>query len=491
MLRSTFLVWVFGVAGLGGVQGATLLEQRIEELRRTSRAVEAGTLGIEIVQLATGKVLYSLNGDHLLTPASNTKLFSTALALVRLGPHYRLTTRIYGGRAPAADGRLSGDLTIVGGGDPSMSYIRIPYDRDAKPADPLEGIEAFADQLAARGLRHVAGDIVGDDGAYRAEHFPPGWGVDDPLWEDGAPVSALCLGDNSIRVDIYPGAAEGDPATIRFTPAVEYFLSGNRVRTTSTGSHHLELRRFNGRELEFSGKVSSAAGRLTEWVAVDDPALYTATALYDSLVRRGISIAGHPVARHRYHRGPVRSRADGVVLAQRESPELAQLLRVTDKVSQNLWAELMLREVGRVRGADGSRKEGLRQMTAFLNEVGIEAKDYVLDDGSGLSRLTLLKPAAIVRLLRFMKRSDVSDTWLSLMPVGGEDGTLEKRFKKDPAAKSIRAKTGSLSHVNALSGYADSATYGEVAFSIIVNHTNAPSSEIREFIDKIGVILLE
>ena len=475
------------LASLTSASAASLLEQKIDQLIRNTPAVEAGTLGIEVVQLGTGKLLYERNANKLLTPASNTKLFSTALALTRLGPDYRIPTRIFSDRPPDGTGRIDGDLIIEGLGDPSMSFETIPYQKDAPPANPLAAIETFADQLVARGIRSISGNVVGDDSAFPADWFPPGWGVDDPVWDYGAPVSALCLGSNSMKLDLSPGARAGDAAMIAIKPPLEYFVVDNRVRTGAGGDRRLDVRRPGGRELKISGNIS---GPVTLWLAVDDPALYAATALYDALTRRGIAVAGHPAARHRSEgNGPVA--LTGPMLAERMSPPLVELLRVTDKVSQNLWAELMLRQVARVRTGDGSRKAGLDELKAFLKEIGVADTDYVFEDGSGLSRMTLVKPDAVVRLLRFMRNSPRSAEWASLLPVGGEDGTLSGRFHKDPAARNIHAKTGSLSHVNALSGYADSGTYGEIVFSIIVNHTSAPASDIRDFIDRIGMILLD
>jgi D-alanyl-D-alanine carboxypeptidase/D-alanyl-D-alanine-endopeptidase (penicillin-binding protein 4) len=164
---------------------------------------------------------------------------------------------------------------------------------------------------------------------------------------------------------------------------------------------------------------------------------------------------------------------------------------VVDKVSQNLWAELLLREVARVRTGIGSREAGLEEMKAFLKEAGLSDSEYQFEDASGLSRLGLVTPEAVTRLLRYMHASRYRDEWLGAFPIGGADGTLAKRFGNEPEAKAILAKTGSLSHVNALSGYAESATYGEIAFSILVNNTKAPASEVRGFIDTIGMILLD
>lgn len=480
--------------------GASLLEQRIDEIIRSSKALAPGAIGVHAIQLRSGKLLYERNPAKLFTPASNTKLFSTALALTRLGPAHRLTTRLYAdapagqtpaGQTPAGqNGVVPGDLRLYGGGDPSMSDRAIPYQKDSPAADPLAAIEEFAQAAVTAGVREIAGDVVGDDTAYLWEPYPPGWSSDDAVWEYGAPVSALTLNHGVTRVTVRGGKTEGDAASISVWPAVEYFTFANHVRTVASGEQRVIVDRTPGsREVLITGTILAGKAVAHE-LAVDDPALFTATALYEALLRRGIVVHGRPVARHR-DPGEMPRAAAGVVLFERQSPPLLELLRVIDKVSQNLWAELMLREVGRARASDGSRKAGLDELKAFLAEIGVTKESYVFEDASGLSRLTLVSPDALTRLLRFMYLSPQSENWRALLPVAGVDGTLGKRFNGAAAAKGIAAKTGSLSHVNSLAGYADSATYGEVAFSIIVNHTNGPASEVRAAIDKIGLALLE
>jgi D-alanyl-D-alanine carboxypeptidase/D-alanyl-D-alanine-endopeptidase (penicillin-binding protein 4) len=179
-----------------------------------------------------------------------------------------------------------------------------------------------------------------------------------------------------------------------------------------------------------------------------------------------------------------------VQLAARQSPPLIDILQVTDKISSNLWAEIVLREVARIKTGVGSREAGLKEVAAFLAEIGIPPKAYSLYDASGLSRLGLVKPAAVTRLLEYMHQSRYSKEWKSLLPIGGFDGTLINRFPGESDAGRLHAKTGALTHVAALSGYVVSASFGDLAFSIMVNNYNAPASEIRQAIDKIGLALL-
>jgi len=183
--------------------------------------------------------------------------------------------------------------------------------------------------------------------------------------------------------------------------------------------------------------------------------------------------------------------SEPIELASHESAPLLDDLGITAKVSQNLHAELALRAVARARAGIGSRPAGVDELKSFLQEIGIAAPPYRLSDGSGLDRSDLITPAAITRLLRHMYASRYREPWIALLPIGGEDGTLSTRFVEGPAAGRIHAKTGSLTHVAALSGYAQRLNGSWVAFAILVNNYNGPASEIRSIIDRICTLILE
>jgi len=444
--------------------------------------------GIQVLDLDRREILAEVNPQHFFLPASNTKLFTTALALVRLGPDYRFRTRVVAMEQPDAEGRLRGDLYLIGGGDPTLSNRAYPYVKGPKSGNPLQGIEELADQVWQAGVRRVEGDVIGDDTAYVWEPYPDGWALDDAVWEYGAPVSALSVNDNTIQIQLRAGR-EGEPVSVRLSPPLDYYLVDSRVRV-EPGSARLLIERLPGsRQLRLWGSLPPREQRMIS-VAVVDPALYAAQALLDALRRRGVVVTGRAVARHRYANDSAGPPAEGIELARRESPPLVEILRVIDKVSQNLHAEIVLREVGRVARGEGSREAGLAEMAAFLDEIGIARTEYRFLDGSGLSRLNLVTPAAIVRLLEFMYRSPHREAWISLLPIGGEDGTLAARFGGAPAARRIRAKTGTLSLSNALSGYAESPR-GPLAFAILANNALAPAAEVRAAIDKITLLLAE
>jgi serine-type D-Ala-D-Ala carboxypeptidase/endopeptidase (penicillin-binding protein 4) len=465
------------------LQGAAL-QDRIQRIISTSPALAGGFVGVEVVSLDSRQVLARINASHFFVPASNTKLFTTALALSRLGADYRFTTRVLAAAAPAS-GLLRGDLILAGGGDPTMSSQAIPFRQDAAPADPMVAIRDLARQVCEGGVRVIEGGVVGDDTAYAWEPYPPDWAADDAIWDYGSPVGALTFNDNSIVLEIAPGAREGDAVLVSPRPAFDYYVYDNRLRTSITGKTDITIERAPGsREVLLRGTVR--AGREErESIAVDDPALFAATALHYALMERGVVVHGRPASRHRWAGDPAAA-LPPIAIAQRTSPPLIEILRVTDKISSNLWAELVLREAGRVRAGEGSREAGLSDLAAFLKQVGIGSEDYTLTDGSGLSRLNLVTPAAVVQLLVSM-----NGPFRSLLPIGGVDGTLATRFGGVRAAHELQAKTGSLTHVNALSGYARSRRYGDVAFAIFVNNTPAANSEVRSVIDKIGLALIQ
>ena len=461
------------------------LPSKIKKTLAGATQIRRGFLGIEIVDLVTGDTVFEINSDRLFVPASNAKLFTTALGLARLGPEHRFHTSVVSGGEPDTDGRIAGALTLVGGGDPNLSGRELPYRASSPPGDGLQAIEDLAAQVAARGVRRVDGDIVGDDSVYSFEPYPDGWGLDDAVWEYGAPVSALTINDNAFTLKILPG----DPARISIDPPLEFYQIDNQVRPGAPRRIHIE-RDPGSRQLRIWGTLPLKDPGYSEILAIHDPALYAAAALRDALSRRGVVVRGEAVARHAGGGGTAGPPA-GIELARRDSAALIEDLRVTAKVSQNLHAELILRAVALARRGTGTLDAGLEEMRGFLKETGVVRGEFQSSDASGLSRLNLVTPAAIVKLLRFMYRSPQRENWLGLLPVGGEDGTLRLRLRNTPAAGRIRAKTGSLTHVTALSGYAERADGRMLAFSFLANNQDAPAAEVRSILDKICVLMTE
>jgi serine-type D-Ala-D-Ala carboxypeptidase/endopeptidase (penicillin-binding protein 4) len=515
MKRALFL-WLFAVGAAAQLSEtaamplsvkALPLSERIERLFAQSPVTRTAFWGIQVTDLSTGKTLYQLNANRFFVPASNTKLFSTSLALIRLGPDFTFQTRVLAGAAPDADGRIAGDVRLVGGGDPNLSARAIPYRMGSgsgpSMGDPLAAIAALADQVAARGVHRIDGDIVGDDSWYVWEPFGNGWSIDDPTYDYGAPVSALTVNDNAFTLSVRPGAQDGDPAALEINPAVEYYSIDNRIRTVAAGGDpHTERihysRAAGSMTLKLWGAIPAGGHGEDLTLGIDDPALYAAVAFRQALEERGITVAGGASASHLYPNevGNLKERQGtppdpDFELAARTSAPLLEDLRITAKVSQNLHAELDLRAVGRARRNVGSVEAGLDELKAFLTEAGVDSSGYNINDGSGLARLNLVSPATVVKLLGYMYASPARDNFLSILPVGGQDGTLNARFNDPSIAGRIHAKTGSLTHVSALSGYAQRRRGDWIAFSILVNNYNGTTAEVRVVMDRICELMLE
>jgi serine-type D-Ala-D-Ala carboxypeptidase/endopeptidase (penicillin-binding protein 4) len=471
------------------------LAPRLDQILNNAGPLSHAFVGAQVVRLSDGQVLYARSSERLFLPASNMKLFTSALALTRLGVDYRLTTQI-AAQVPidATTGTLAGDLELIGGGDPSLSGREYPYRNHAAPGAiySFSAIEELADQLIARGLKRIDGNVVGDDSRYVWEPQPGGWSSDSATREYGAPVSALVLHDNTFALTLRPAERTGDLARITLAPPFENFAIDNRVLTTDRGERKIEFyRSASGRELHVWGRVPRADAGFREELAIGDPALYAAQVLRDALLRRGVAIRGEAVATHRFpDESTVTAPEPHIVLAEHRSPPWIDLLQVVDKVSQNLHAEILLREVAVASGHVGSVEAGLEAMDDFLAGIGISKTEHEFTDGSGLSRATLVTPAAIAKLLASMNQSKYREQWSSLLPIGGEDGTLGSRFAGHPEARNIHAKTGTLDHVRALSGYADTPGNGRVAFSFVVNNFEGPGAGVTSVLDQLALALL-
>jgi D-alanyl-D-alanine carboxypeptidase/D-alanyl-D-alanine-endopeptidase (penicillin-binding protein 4) len=481
---------------------AASLPEKIDRAIESSPAARVAFWGIQVVDLASGRTLYQRNPASFFVPASNTKLFTAAMALTRLGPDHTFVTRVLADAPPDSAGRIAGDLCLAGGGDPNLSARTIPYRKGPAAGNPLAAIEDLADQVAARGVKRVAGSIVGDDTWYVWQPYATGWGIEDPKSDDGPPVSALTINDNTITLSVHPAEHAGEIAWLTLNPALEYYNIDNRVRTGPTGSaRHVSFDRLpDSLEAQLWGAIPLGDHGQDLLLGMQDPARYAAMAFRRALEDRGIVVEGDAVARHRFpnelpglqNAPPDPGGPNGFELARRVSAPFIEDLRITAKVSQNLHAELALRAVGKARRNVGSFEAGLDELQGFLAEAGIDAGSYSFHDGSGLARLNVVTPAAVVKLLRFMYASVSRGSWISLLPVAGQDGTLANRFGNGaPAAGKVRAKTGSLSHVSALSGYVERPGGHWLGFSILVNNYNARSADVHGVMDQICNFMVE
>jgi len=419
----------------------------------------------------------------------------TTTALARLPADLRVHTTLESAGKIDKYGRLNGDLIFVGRGDPNLSNRPLPFDPKAsRPEPPLMAVETLANQLAARGIRVIDGDVVGDDSFYVNEPYGDHWGWDDLTWSWGAPVSALTLNDNVFSVTIFPGEVVGDRPFIAMEPFYLSLRIQNDLYTTASGrERHIHIERLPGRSvLHFWGAVPLDAKPEQELLAVEEPARLAAEALRDALLTRGIRVYGDVRVHHRevWELGPkigasFLERPNRTVLAEIVSHPFREDLKVIAKVSQNLHAEMLLRLLGAQLKEEGSVRAGLQVEKEFLKEAGVEESEYLLNDGSGMDSQNLVAPHAMVQLLKYVWSQPYRDVFIELLPVAGVDGTIASRFKGTPLAERVFAKTGTLTHVNALSGYATSPEAEHFVFSMFVNNHSQESKIATTTLDKI------
>jgi len=459
----------------------------------SSPGADKGTWGVLVTDAATGDVLYSRNPDGFFMPASNAKLFSTALALATLGPDYRVRTSVASNGTIGPNGVLSGDLVLIGRGDANLSNRKFPFERkEEREGPPDKVIAEFADTIASRGVKEVSGDVIADDSLFQHEKFPSGWLVDDILWSYGAAVSAIAVNDNTFTLDLRPGAREGDAARYDTGLAADFYSVENSVVTTARGTvENLAVARDPGsRLIQVSGTMPQDAPVRRLTIAIEDPAEFAASLLSRLLLARGIKIDGHARAHHVAEPADAAS-APQTVLAEHMSVPLSEEIRLTNKNSENLHAELLLLLSAHEKVGARNYEDTMKLASEFFRSAGIADGDVALSDGSGLSRKDLVTPRAVVQLLRYAATQPWGELYRSSLPEAGEDGTLSDRMKNTPAAKRVFAKTGTIGHGNALSGYATSVGGERLIFSILGNNNNLHAQDANKVIDAICVAMVE
>lgn len=502
-LLATLLLIGWGALAIGqtGPPTAPSVPDRIQALLERPAALRT-SWGVLVRNLDTGETVYERNAEKLFVPASNVKLFATAIALRRLGADYTFKTAVVAEGFVDDQGTLTGDLRLVGGGDPNFSSRILPYrKKEDYAADRLRPARQLARKIQEAGIRRVTGDLIGDDSRYVWQPYARGWSYADTLQSYGSPASALVFNDNIIDVHVTPGSV-GAAARMRVVPDLPFFQFANRSATVS--GRHVERRLSFRRgeladELVLAGQIPSRSRGRTFQLAARDPARYAAMALRAALEDLGVAIEGAITSKHLF---PDRlrslrslpkqdSRSAGDAVAEVTSVNLAEAIRVVNKDSQNLHAEMLLREVALQESGVASQEAAVASMRRFLAEIGVRSGEFFLRDGSGLSRHNLLAPRGTVRLLEYMWRSDDREAYLNSLPVAAHDGTLDWRFRQAATRGRIRAKTGSMSHVLALSGYAEGASGETLAFAIFANNFGINSSSTRQLVDAIASTLVD
>jgi D-alanyl-D-alanine carboxypeptidase/D-alanyl-D-alanine-endopeptidase (penicillin-binding protein 4) len=460
-----------------GTDSIRELSQNINKLLGTS-VLKGASIGIQIVSLNSGEVVYEYHPELGLNPASNTKLITSAVALVKLKPEYQFTTTVYT-NATVQNGVISGDVYLRGGGDPVLSY---------------EHLLRLAQDVYNAGVRVIIGNIVGDDSFFDEQREISGW--NDFKHSYSGKISALSLNNNIISLIMKPALRSGMAPQIIIDPPTSYVQVKNQAVTLATTKNRLYVSFLRPKDsspvvpvqesLVVQGKISirSRYG-VPAHVYINNPSLFTTATFKHALEQMGITVKGTVAS------GQIPKKA--LRMAVYTSEPLSRIICDSNKMSNNFVAEQILKTLGaEIKGAPGTTAKGLQVIQEFLAELDILPNTYTLENGSGLSLNNRLSPAQIVTLLTYMYENfEVRAEYLASLAIAGVDGTLQRRLRDTQAERRLRAKTGAIRNVSCLSGYAASKDNEIFVFSILINGYKSGGHAVQNIQNQIGLLLTE
>lgn len=484
LLRSLLIgaaFWFLGACSSTKPNLQAISQSPIETLKTEIDKVLADSVmrqtqaGIKIVSLKNGEVLYERDAQKLFHPASNMKLLTTATALSRLGSNFRYQTTLHADSAAIQDSVLQGDLYLKGTGNPDLLN---------------DDLRSIVRQLQGLGVKSVSGNLICDDSYMDDLFWGRGWMWDDASAWYWAPIYALSVEDNCVTVTVKSGENIGDPLQVEIEPNTTYMRIENHGRTVAADDS-LALDDFSvQREWKDPANVVVIKGGRTAdmgprryVIDVLDGALYTGTVFSERLAEAGIEFSGE------VKRGILPENSEQLVA--HTSASLADVIDNTNKISDNLSAEMLLKTVGaEMRGTPGSAAKGISEIYRFLDEAGVDSNSYYLADGSGVSRYNVVHADLLIALLEQMHRDfRVQAEFKASLPIAGVDGTLSSRMKGGSAMDNLRAKTGSLRGVSSLAGYTISADGEQLAFAILMANFVGSARHIRKVQDRIGHLI--
>ncbi|MFC3908945.1 D-alanyl-D-alanine carboxypeptidase/D-alanyl-D-alanine-endopeptidase [Legionella dresdenensis] len=416
-------------------------------------------IGIQVVDLTTGSVLYQRNQARSFIPASNMKLFSDAAALMVLGPDYRFRNQLSTGTAQLQNGVLKGNLYLKLSGDPSFSRDRLA---------------SLMSSLKELHLTRIQGNVIIDSSHANVAPYPPGWMASDLTYSYGAPAAPVMIDANRIIATANPADKPGEPAIVEVDDDSGSIIINNQVKTKEKSAHcGVSFAMDKDNNLTVRGCVNVGQWAVQQKMAIRNPLKYAQGQVKQQLAKANIVLDGSV----QLGKTPYGS----MLLATDVSKPISQLMADTLKPSDNLYADsLFLHAADKLNGSPVNWAEAQTLVKKFLQQqTGIDMQQAVLTDGSGLSRYDLLTPTQTVNLLRFLfDRFPLSYEYIAALPVSGRDGTLQRRFRKPNQQDMVRAKTGTMTGIVSLSGYMYTANAHTLAFAIYINNTPGSSHNV-------------
>ena len=463
-----FILFVFiGCAGtektISPEKTKPLLKERIDSILSDS-VLNGVYVGIEVINLSSNTNVYEKNSNRLLRPASNLKLFTTAVALEVLPGDFEFKTQVL------IDGDinnqiLNGNLYLKGYGDPLLT---------------AENLDTLAEKVS-RQIKTINGNLIGDISYFDDTYWGRGWAWDDEPKYFDASISPLTVNSNIVKIFINPGSNIGDATIIRTEPKTDLIqISNFAVTSNSLSTSELSVTR-NWRERDnriiLTGSIPLQGNEERFSLSIWRPEIFTLNLFKEKLELHGVTIRGKTI---------IDSISYGKLLFQ-TNHFLDSVITNINKTSNNLATENLLKTIGaELSGKPGSADGGVTLVKQFISHIGIDTTKIIIADGSGVSRYNLISPHNITTLLRDRYNNENTfKRFYSSLPIGGTDGNLKNRFINGAAKNRVHAKTGTHSDALALSGYVTTTGGDTLAFSIIVNNFTGNSKQYRDIIDKI------
>ncbi len=441
------------VSGSDKLNGRLLILLKNPSLKNVS-------YGVSVASVKKNTSLFNYRQNDLFRPASNMKLLVTSAALDYLGPDFEYKTRVEASGTITTAGELQGDIIIKGSGDPNLSGRFYHGNITAIP-------ESWANAVRNRGIRAIAGDIIADDSIFDRVYVNPNWPENQLSEWYCAQICGLSFNDNCADITLLPDKKPGSAVTLLVDPSTSYFTILNSCVYTSNKKEHSYsiYRKPETNQIFIKGKFWVNASLEKTWVSVHNPALYLATVFKEILEKNGIAVHGsiRLIDESDY------IDTDTEMITQTTST-MEQAVFVTNKNSQNFYAEQIIKTLGAQIKSRGTLEAGIEVVQDFMGKLGFHPEEYRVDDGCGLSKGNKLSPRMITTLLVYMYKHPHGKILLDSLPTSGIDGGLRRRMVASQYKNRIHAKTGYIAKTSALSGYVDTPSGDVLAFSILMNN---------------------
>ncbi|MBX3043367.1 MAG: D-alanyl-D-alanine carboxypeptidase/D-alanyl-D-alanine-endopeptidase [Candidatus Kapabacteria bacterium] len=465
---------LFSILNLANAQSDSIKSIPVEVLRSDLNALISSSdfananIGICVQSLETGEYIYQHNESKNFIPASTQKIITTAAGLDLLGEDFRFSTKMYLDGNLSPNGIFAGNLILRGLGDPTISKYFYK--------EPLEIIDSWVRKLDSLGITSINGNLIGDDSYFDDTYYGPGWSWDDFTFYYSAQVSALSFNDN--RVDFYIFSGDSAGATARLTPypVSSYYRIINSIRTVSDNYNKIIISRTpNGNILNLTGSVPYELSRKTSQnvsITIDNPTHFLLDQFKNKLIEHNIRFTGGVFQKSSFHENIDYTQINPII--EFYSPSLKDIIPIVNQESHNLAAEMLFKTLGKESSGTGSFESGSEFVMSYLQKAGVNTQTIRILDGSGLSRLNLISPDNLVKVLNYIYRSPYSENFMNSLAKPGDPGTLKRRMTRSKAEKSVLAKTGSMNNVSAICGYVTSGDGEIFSFSIMMQNFTVP-----------------